>query len=93
MTLAIRLLYWPTKLGFPLDLTNPSFLLWNTPTLKILYFQGRESPGAKQRAVKLVLPREDTMTTGPQTLTPAEEGPSPTTAHCPMHSCVVRGHS
>ena len=59
----------------------------------MLYFQGWESPGDKQRAVKLVLSREDVMTTGPQTLTPAEEGLSPITAHCPMHSCVVRGHS
>lgn len=32
------------------------------------------------------------MTTGPQTLR-GEEGSSLTTARCPMHFCVVRGHS
>ncbi|KAJ8384465.1 hypothetical protein AAFF_G00204860 [Aldrovandia affinis] len=41
----------------------------------------RESAGATQRTVVLVLLREDTMTTGPQTLSNGEEGFSLTTAH------------
>ena len=50
------------------------------------------SAGASQRTVVLVLPREGTMTTGPQTFSSGEGGFSLTTAHCPMHSCAVGGH-